>query len=141
MAHYDLFISHAWDYDDRYDGICRLLDGQKGPSFSWRDYSAPKSHPIVDPGTEVGRNTLRRLLDERVRQCSCFVLVAGMFVNHRYWVQAEIDFALKYGKPIVGVLRRGQQRTPDYVYEVAKNNVVAWYGPSIVQGIRNAVGR
>lgn len=140
MAQYDLFISHAWDYDERYEGICRLLDGQRGLTFGWRDYSAPRDRPVVDPGTEIGRNKLRALLNERVRQCSCFILAAGMFVNHRYWVQAEIEFARYYGKPILGVMRRGQQRTPDYVYEVS-HEVVAWYGPSIVQGIRNVVGR
>ena len=139
MPNYDLFVSHAWDYDERYIGICRLLDSQVSSSFSWRDYSAPKSHPIVDPGTEVGRNTLRALLRERVRQCTCFILVSGMFVYHRYWVQAEIDFARQYGKPILGIQRRGQQRTPEYVVQVS-DEVVAWYGPSIVGGIKRVVG-
>ena len=137
MASYDLFISHAWDYDERYAGICRLLDGQAG--FSWRDYSAPRSHPAADPTTEIGRNTLRAILKERVRQCSCFILVAGAFVDHRYWIQAEIDFAQSYGKPIVGVMRRGQQRTPQTVYDVS-HEVVAWYGPSIVSAIQRQVG-
>ena len=45
----------------------------------------------------------------------------------RYWVQAEIEFAQAYGKPIVGVMRRGQERTPQAVYDVA-NEVVAWNG-------------
>lgn len=135
---YDLFISHAWTVDERYQGICRLLDA--APNFDWRDYSAPRDHPIVDPTTEVGRNTLRALLKERVRQSSCFILVAGMFVNHRYWVQAEIEFAQHYGKPILGVMRRGQERTPQLVYDVA-HQVVAWNGNSIAQGVRDVVGR
>src|SRR5690606_17511761 len=76
VAQYDLFISHAWAYDERYSGICRLLDGQRGLTFGWRDYSAPRDHPVADPNTEIGRNKLRALLNERVRQCSCFILVA-----------------------------------------------------------------
>lgn len=129
---YDLFISHAWSYDERYQGICRLLDSV--PGFIWRDYSAPRTHPAVDPGTDVGRNTLRAILNERVRQSSCFLLSAGMFVNHRYWVQAEIDFAKYYRKPIIGVMRRGQERTPQSVYDIA-DEVVAWNSNSIASAI------
>lgn len=134
---YDLFISHAWAFDERYQGICRLISSV--PGFQWRDYSAPRQYPAVDPNTEVGRNTLRATLRERVRQSSCFVLSAGMFVNHRYWVQAEIDFAQEYGKPIVGVMRRGQERTPQLVYDVA-HEVVAWNSNSIVNAIIRQVG-
>lgn len=134
---YDLFISHAWSYDERYQGICRLLGNVQG--FSWRDYSAPRDYPAVNPNTEVGRNTLRRILSERVRQSSCFVLSAGMFVNHRYWVQAEIEFAQYWRKPIVGILRRGQERTPQLVYDVA-DEVVAWNSSSLTNAIIRQVG-
>lgn len=40
MRTYDLFISHAWAYDERYEGIVRLLNSV--PGFSWRDYSVPR---------------------------------------------------------------------------------------------------
>ena len=133
MPIYNLFISHAWAYDERYAGICRLLDSV--PNFVWRDYSAPRDYPVVDRGTETGRTRLRALLRERVRLSSCFVLVAGMFVDHREWVQAEIQFAQEYNKPILGVLRRGQQRTPDTVYQVS-DKIVAWNSLSIANGVR-----
>jgi hypothetical protein len=136
LAIYNLFISHAWAYDERYAGICRLLDSV--PGFVWRDYSAPRDYPVVDPNSDIGRNRLRALLKERVRLSSCFVLAAGMYVDHRYWVQAEIEFAREYGKPILGVLRRGQQRTPDTVYQVS-DKIVAWNSASIANGIRELV--
>lgn len=138
MASYDLFISHAWTYGERYQGIVRLLDSV--PGFSWRDYSYPRDFPAFEPTTEVGRNTLRAKLRENVRQASCFVLVAGMFVNHRYWVQAEIGFAQEFRKPIVGVRRRGQQLTPVEVTNIS-DVMVNWNSQSIVDGIRAAVGR
>jgi hypothetical protein len=133
MAIYNLFISHAWAYDERYAGICRLIDSV--PGFTWRDYSAPRDYPVVDRNSDTGRNRLRALLRERVRLSSCFILAAGMYVDHRYWVQAEIEFAREYGKPILGVQRRGQQRTPDTVYQVS-DKVVAWNSMSIVNAIR-----
>lgn len=137
MPCYDLFISHAWDHDDRYQGIVRLLNGVD--DFQWRDYSFPRDYPAVDSDTEVGRNTLRMILRENVRQSSCFLLIAGMYVNHRYWVQAEIDFAREYGKPIVGIRRRGQQVTPQIVYDVS-HEVVNWNSNSIASAIRKVVG-
>lgn len=136
MPSYDLFISHAWKYDERYQGIVRLLNSV--PGFTWRDYSFPKSYPAVDPGTEIGKITLRRILKENVRQCSCFVLVAGMFVNHREWVKAEVAFAKEYGKPVVGVRRRGQERTPQDVVDLA-DVMVNWNSTSLVDGIKTAV--
>lgn len=136
MPCYDLFISHAWDHDERYQGVARLLND--APNFQWRDYSFPREYPAVDPGSEVGRNTLRRILRENVRQSSCFLLIAGMYVNHRYWVQAEIEFAQEFRKPIVGIRRRGQQMTPQVVIDVS-HEVVNWNGNSITTAIRNVV--
>lgn len=136
MASYDIFISHAWDYDERYQGVVRLLDS--APGFNWRDYSAPRDHPAADPNTELGRNTLRAILRERVRQSSCFILVAGMFVHHRYWVQAEIEFARYYSKPIIGVRRRGQQRTPVEV-EAYASEMVNWNSVSLTEAIKRNV--
>lgn len=130
---YDIFISHAWAYDERYEGICRLLNSVS--DFRWRDYSVPRSAPIVDRGTEIGVRILTRLLDEQIRQCSCFILVAGMFVYHRDWVQREINIARQYGKPIVAVRRRGAQRTPVEV-EAYANETVNWSSNSLVSAIR-----
>lgn len=134
--YYDIFISHAWDYDERYQGVVRLLNSV--PRFYWRDYSVPWDRPIVDPRTEVGVRTLTAKLREQIRQASCFILVAGMFVNHREWVQREINIALGYGKPVIAVRRRGQQRTPLEVSAYARETV-AWNSQSLVDAIqRNA---
>lgn len=130
---YDIFISHAWAYDERYEGICRLLNSV--PGFYWRDYSVPRSAPIVDPRTEMGVRALTARLREQIRQCSCFILVAGMFVNHRIWVQREMSIAVEYGKPIIGVQHRGQQRTPVEVEAIA-DETVRWNSASLVSAIR-----
>lgn len=137
MTIYNLFISHAWQYSERYEGIVRLLDSV--PSFQWRDYSAPRDYPVVEYGTRISAHRLTELLDQRIRSASCFLLVAGMFVDHRTWVQTEIDIAMNYSKPIVGVRRRGQKLTPQTVIDVA-DEMVNWNAASIVAAIRSAVG-
>lgn len=129
----DIFISHAWSYSDRYNGIVNLLDN--AAYFSWRNYSVPEHNPLVDPNTLVGKRKLTALLDEQIRQVSCFVVVAGMFVNHKEWIQTEIDIALAYKKPIVGVRRRGQVRTPQYIEDIS-DEMCNWNSKSITDAIK-----
>lgn len=133
MRTYDIFISHAWAYDERYEGIVRLLNSVAG--FSWRDYSVPRSAPIVDRNSLMGVNLLKARLREQIRQASCFILIAGMFVHHREWVQREITIAQNYGKPIIAVRRRGQLRTPAEVEHYA-DQTVNWNSISLVTAIR-----
>lgn len=130
---YDLFISHAWKYGERYDGIVRLLNSEE--RFSWRNYSVPQHDPLVDPETTIGKRKLTGLLREQIRQCSCFILVAGMYVYHREWIQIEIDIATGYGKPVIGVRRRGAQVTPAEVIRVS-DRVVNWNTHSLTAAIR-----
>lgn len=130
---YDIFISHAWSYDDRYKGIINLLDSD--PSFKYRNYSVPKHDPLVDPSTAIGKRVLEDMLSEQIRQCSCFILASGMYVYHKEWIQIEINWALKYKKPIVSIKRRGAQITPKYVEEVS-TRLVGWQARSIVSAIQ-----
>lgn len=130
----DIFISHAWAYSERYTGVVNLLDNAL--YFDWRNYSVPEHDPLVDPNTPVGKRKLTALLDEQIRQASCFVIIAGMFVNNKEWIQTEIDIALSYGKPIVGVRRRGQQRTPQYVEDIS-NVMCNWNSKSITDAIKS----
>jgi len=134
MRTYDIFISHAWAYDERYEGIVRLLDSASG--FSWRDYSVPRSAPVVDRNSRIGVIVLTARLREQIRQSSCFILVAGMFIHHRNWVQREIEIAKNFRKPIIAVRRRGQLRTPLEVESYA-DQTVNWNSNSLVMAIRN----
>lgn len=130
---FNLFISHAWNYGERYQGIVRLLESDD--SFVWRNYSVPKDDPLVDPGTEIGRRKLTGLLKEQIRSCSCFILVSGMWVYHREWIQTEIKIAQDYRKPIVGVRRRGAVVTPAEVISVS-DEMVNWNSQSLISAIR-----
>ena len=58
-----------------------------------------------------------------------------MYVNHRRWIQEEIDIAIYYEKPIIGVTPWGQERVPIEVQNVAKE-MVGWQTNSIVAAIR-----
>ena len=126
---YDIFISHAWRYSDDYKRLVNLLN--KAPRFKWRNYSDPRHDPVIDPNTDVGHRKMKKELDEQIRPVNCVIVISGMYVAYRYWIQTEIDIATRYRKPIIGVKPWGQQRIPQAV-----QNVVGWNTDSIVSAVR-----
>lgn len=130
---YDLFISHAWKYNEQYYRVVEMLNS--APLFNYRNYSVPKHDPLVDPNTVVGKRQLTGLLDKQVRPVNCVLIIAGMYVAHRYWLQTEIDLAQKYSKPIIGIKPWGHERVPLEVQNAA-HTIVGWNTESIVKAIR-----
>jgi hypothetical protein len=110
----------------RLEGLLR-----DAPNFLWRNYSVPEHDPL---GTQTDWQ-LRDALDRQIRQVNCFLIISGMYVNHRKWIQEELDIAKHYGKPIIGVIPWGQTRTPVEVQNAA-DEMVAWQTSSIVAAVR-----
>lgn len=129
----NLFISHAWRYSDRYEGVVGLLG--RAPNFSWRNHSVPRHDPAIDPDTEFGRNRLIQALRDQIRGTHCVIVVAGMYVNARYWIRKEIEIANEWNKPLIAIRRRGQQRTPQELVTLA-DQTVNWNSNSLVAAIR-----
>ena len=130
---YGLFISHAWKYSDDYTNLVNLLN--QAANFTWRNFSDPQHDPVVDPNDEVDREKLIKELKEQIHPTNCVIVISGMYVAYRYWIQKEIDIAIDYGKPIIGIKPWGQERTPQEVQDVAVT-MVGWNTDSIVSAIR-----
>lgn len=126
---YDLFISHVWKYDSDYTRIVQMLD--QAPNFSMRNYSCPREDPAVDPTVKCTRKELIAALDGQIRPVNCVIVLAGMYVAYSGWIQEEINIAVGYRKPIIGVKPWGTERTPRAVSDVA-NIIVGWNTSSIV---------
>jgi hypothetical protein len=108
---YRLFISHAWDYKDEYKCLVALL--KLDPSFLWDDLSIPQENPLTALlQLPKSYRYLVRQIDERILQVDCIVVLAGMYVAHRGWIQSEIEAAKEFGKPIIAVKPRGNERFP-----------------------------
>ena len=132
---YKLFISHAWDYSDDYDGVVRLLNGEYG--FKWTDLSVPKEYPLATrPVLSQSYRYLIRQLDERIRQVDCLLVIAGMYVKNRGWIQAEIDAALEFKTPIIAVYPFGCERVPSELSKTPVAEWVGWRGSSVTSAIR-----
>ena len=59
-----------------------------------------------------------------------------MYVLYSEWIDYEIDTAVAYNKPIIGVEPWGQERIPVKVQTYAKK-MVGWNSSSIIDAVRN----
>lgn len=128
---YDLFLSHVWrrSENSEYYRLENMLSNAM--FFSWRNYSVPEHDPL-ETKTDA---QLHAQIENRIRAVNCFVVVAGMYVNYRKWIQRELDLAAAYDKPIVGVIPWGQQRVPSELQQLV-DEMVGWNTESIVGAIR-----
>lgn len=129
LRQYDVFISHAWKYNDQYYHLTELLEGY--PYFNFRNYSVPEHDPIVFTTT----GDLYKQLDEQIKQSSVVLLIAGKYVKYRKWIQEEINLAKKYNKPIIAVRPWGADMLPSEA-ETKADVIVNWQASSIVSAIR-----
>lgn len=126
---YRLFVSHAWQYHADYYRLVQMLNAAN--NFRWYNYSVPEH----DPKDANNKTALRRALRNQMRPTNCVLIISGMYAAYREWIQYEIDMAAEWGKPIIGVRPRGNQRVPTAVSSVA-SEMVGWYTPSITSAIR-----
>jgi len=136
MKEYHIFISHAWRYSEDYYKLEKLLN--EIPNFKWKNYSVPQHDPVIDPNSKEGKNKLKKELEEQIRPVHIVIVLAGMYVNYREWIQTEINIALKYKKPIIGIKPRGHQRIPKQIQDVACD-IVGWNKKSIEKAIKKCV--
>ena len=129
---YDLFLSHVWrrEQNSEYYRLANLL--ASASNFKWRNYSVPEHDPL---GVNTNRQ-LQQALIRQIRPVNCVLVVSGMYVNYRQWIQEEINIAIDYNKPIIGVIPWGQQRVPTEVQKIA-NEMVGWQTASIVAALRS----
>ena len=130
MKTYDLFISHAWKYNNEYNRLEELLKEYR--YFNFRNYSVPENDPLDFNSV----SELVEKLDEQIRQSSVVLVIGGMYCNYRKWIRKEIEIAKKYDKPILLVQPYGSNRIPSFV-ETNANKIVGWNTKSIVDAIRD----
>ena len=126
---YRLFISHAWDYNDEYYQM--INNFRNANNFDWSNYSVPEH----DPMHFKTKTQLTAKLDEQIRQVNVFIVLGGLYVSHRDWIQKEIDIAQAYNKPILGIRPWGNVNMPSAVSS-ASDQIVGWNIGPIISAIR-----
>lgn len=132
---YNIFISHAWKYNDDYSGLVNLLNNAKNDStynFDYRNYSVPQHDPL----DANNKTKLKTALTNQISPASVVLILAGMYTQYSDWIQYEIDEAVRMNKKIIAVKRWGQEKVPVQLQQVAKE-VVSWQTSSIVNSIKN----
>jgi len=125
---YKVFISHAWDYSEDYYRLEKFL--KAAPNFDWTNLSVPEHDPILNSEQLTAR------LNDQMRPASVFLILCGMYVAHSDWIQYEINFARRIGRPIIGIRPWGSERIPEAVQKAA-TEIVGWNTDSIVSAIRS----
>ena len=133
LRQYNIFISHAWAYDEHYQRLENLLSAY--PNFKIVNYSAPKTKPLFSPDDPVSQKELKAAITEKIKHAQIVIIISGMWTDYRKWIQYEIDEALRMGKPILSVKPHGHQRMPGDVEEYS-NRIVNWNSNSIITAIR-----
>jgi hypothetical protein len=128
LRNYSVFISHAWDYSEDYDRLEKFLD--QALNFSWTNLSVPEHDPILNS------EQLCAQLNDQMRPANVFLILCGMYVAHSDWIQYEINFARRIGRPIIGIRPWGAERIPGAVQNAA-TEIVGWNTDSIVSAIRS----
>jgi hypothetical protein len=130
---YRLFISHAWQYNDDYEGVKSLLNADW--NFRWEDLSVPFDDPLgVSVVFPRSYGTIVDQLRDRIRNADALLVIAGMYCAYRGWIQTEMEAAKQHGKPVIAIRPWGQERLPLVIQEADEE--VGWRTASIVDAIR-----
>jgi len=130
-----VFISHSWSYSTHYDTLADWIFNQNWrsgqASLDLRNYSVPQQDPIHNARND---SELQAAIYNQIARSHVVIIPTGMYVNYSKWIQKEIDGALYYGKPILGVDPWAQQRSSDVVTSNSKQ-LVGWNKQSVIDGI------
>ena len=125
---YQIFISHAWSYDE-HDRIIEFLSDSS--NFIFKDFSVSRNKRLKTRND----TELRKLLRQRINCAQIILVPAGMEVSRRYWIKFEIEHAQRMNKPIVGIYPLGQRCTPKLI-DKAACDIVPWRRHQILNAIR-----
>ena len=126
---YCLFISHAWRHSSSYERLVSMLS--KASYFRYRNYSIPSYKALLTKS----RYELKASLYRQIKPTHVVIILAGMYVAYSYWIQAEIDIAQEFRKPILGIYPLGSRKAPVAVQRAA-DYMVGWNTSSIINTIR-----
>jgi len=96
----DLFISHAWNYNEGYDRLVQMLSNTS--DLKVIIHSAYK-YDTLDPNNPEDRKPLIKLMEKQIIPAGCIVVLLQMYSGYKEWLQAVFDIAQRYKKPIIGI--------------------------------------
>lgn len=129
MDTYHLFISHSWSYQNEYERLSELL---KNTGLKWKDYSVPRDNPIHTNGSD---RELEEAIKNKIKPCSCVIVLAGVYASYSKWMQKEIEIAKSFEKKIIAVEKWGAEKTSKFVKDNS-DTIVKWQSSSLKEAIK-----
>ncbi len=128
---YKVFISHSWKYSDAYETLKKWLDDE--PRFEYLNHSVPKDDSIHTNGTD---KELYTAIQNKISNCHCVVILAGVYSSYSKWIDKEIQLAkIVYDKPIIAIQPWGSERTSKLVKDNA-DKIIGWNKNSLISAIK-----
>lgn len=135
MKKYNVFISHAWNYDEHYCKVEDWLDEvQSKFILMWNNSSVPLLDTALKPNSSAGIKYLKGKLDYQISQASVVLILSGMYVAHPHWIEYEVIKATNYGKYIIGIKPWGQECIPQVVLDHA-DVMINWDKSSVIKAM------
>lgn len=137
MANYPLFVSYGWLPDDGTQRLYSLLENYRirhVPDFSYQLSSISKDDPVQHLPS---KKALAMAIEEKMRPCSCLVVLAGVFEEYKRWIDLELDIAKKLKKPVILV----EAADPKHTSAKEKRNaqkIVKWDAKELGEAIEAA---
>jgi hypothetical protein len=134
MATYPLFVSYSWLPDDGTQRLYGLLENYRirhVPDFVYQLSSVSKDDPIQ---LLPSKKALAAAIEEKMRSCSCLVILAGVFDDYKRWIDLELDIAKKLGKPVILVEAADKKHTSAKEKRAAKK-LVKWDAKELGEAI------
>lgn len=128
----NLFVSHKGEDESRIEDFKNLM-GRKG--YDFRDSSIKESEPNKANDEDYIKS---KYLKPAIDWAGTIVVLIGQNTHKSDWVNWEIDYAMKKGKKIIGVLLPGDKDAtiPDALQDYA-DSIVGWNSEKIDEAIRN----
>lgn len=123
----NIFISHSWKYEEQYTTVKGQINDS---NLDWTNMSVESDNP-KDTKTD---GELKQLIDNNIRNSTGVIILAGMYTNSSKWIDKEIDIALKYNKPIIGIRPRGNERIPTKISD--NTEMINWNSSSLINTIK-----
>ena len=136
MKEYNLFISHAWKYNEDYYTVEKWLKSAKeNEELIYKNYSVPQHDPLIDSNSIVGKKKLKEMLKTQIRPSSAVIIISGMYANYSEWIDFEIETAISMEKYIIGLKPWGQQHIPTKIQNNS-NIMIGWNSKPLIEAIK-----
>ena len=130
-----IFITDFVDFKPAHDTIVKWINES---DINWSNMSQIVTY---SPHNQQFNNDVDYLLENKIKTSSLLVLVLDMYnaKENKFWINKEVEIALKYNKPILATENWNHEDLPTKIQE-APNKFVNWQRDAVINGIKDLLG-